>query len=254
MDELKKLNIETVMLTGDNKLCSNAIAKECHIDRVISEVLPIDKGNIINDIKKESKGMVSMVGDGVNDAIALINSDIGISISGGSDVAIDSADIILMHNDLYDILNVIKLSKRTLNTIKLCLFWAFFYNLICVIIATGILYYPLDFSINPMIGAIAMSISSVSVVLTALTINLFKAKGNKNIIGNNNKKIILKVKGMMCDKCIHHVEEACRIDSNVISAHASLKDKNVIIEYNDEIDIEKIINKINDLCYKAKRR
>ncbi|MCR5350642.1 MAG: heavy metal translocating P-type ATPase [Acholeplasmatales bacterium] len=261
MDELNKLNISTVMLTGDNKLCSEQIARECHINKVISEVLPVDKGNIINDIKKETKGLVAMVGDGVNDAIALVNADIGISVSSGSDVAVDSSDIVLIHNDLYDIVNVIRLSKRTLNTIKLCLFWAFFYNLICVIIATGVFYYPFDFSINPMIGAIAMSISSVSVVLTALTINLFKIKSvNKNdetklkeINNDSLKEIIIKVKGMMCEKCVKHVEEASYKVSGVVSAHANLKKKNVTIEFDGDCDIDQIIKNIEEEGYKAKR-
>ena len=249
ISELKKLKINTILLTGDNKVSSEIIGNKIGVDRVISEVLPIDKGNIINDIKKNTNGLVAMVGDGVNDAIALTNADLGISIKGSSDVAINSSDIVLLHNNLYDILNLIKLSRRTLNTIKLCLFWAFFYNLICVIIATGVFYYSLGFKINPMIGSIAMSISSVSVILTALTINLFKGYKNE-IVDTNHKKVIIKVFGMMCDKCVNHVENASKIE-NVLDCKANLKRKEVIIKYDNEINIDNIINNIKNEGYKV---
>ena len=149
-----------------------------------------------------------------------------------------------------DISNVIRLSRRTLNTIKLSLFWAFFYNVICVFLATGILYYINGFKISPMIGSIAMSISSVSVVLTALTINLFKVeKVNKEI---NNNEIEIKVKGMMCEKCVAHVEEASKKVNNVLTAKASLKNKNVIITYKDNVNVNEIIDNIEHEGYKAK--
>ncbi len=247
IEELHKLKIKTIMLTGDNKLVADSIAKEVGIDEVIADVLPIDKGNAIKKLKEESE-FVGFVGDGVNDAIALANSDIAISLGNASDIAINTADIVLLHDDLLDIPNVIKLSKRTLNTIKLGLFWAFFYNFICVIIATGFMYYINGFKMVPMYGAIAMSISSVCVVLNALTINLFKCDKIKE-----DNLITLKVKGMMCEKCVKHVEDACLIDENVIYAKASLKNKNVVIKYEKEINLEKIINKITEEGYKVRR-
>ena len=251
IEEIKKLKIETIMLTGDNKDVANAIAKDAKIDKVYSEVLPVDKGNIINSLKGD--GLVAMVGDGVNDAIALTNADIAISVSSGSDIAINSSDIVLIRNDIMDISNVIRLSKRSLNTIKLCLFWAFFYNVICVIIATGIFYYPFNFSINPMIGSIAMSISSVSVVLTALTINLFKPHKSLNnkldieMKGSENNMEI-KVEGMMCKMCVKHVEEAC-LKSGAKTAVASLENKNVTVT--GDVDLNKLVKAINDAGYKA---
>ena len=251
--ELNNLNINTVMLTGDNKLCAESIAKDLNIKEVISDVLPIDKGNVINDYKNKNDGLVAMVGDGVNDAIALANSDIAISVQNGSDIARDTSDIVLIHNDIFDIYNVVKLSRRTINTIKICLFWAFFYNAICVILATGIFYYlNNDFKINPMIGSIAMSISSVSVVLTALTINLFKPYNKNNVIKEDKMEVVINVNGMMCEHCVKHVEEACLKANNVKSAKANLKKKNVVIEYDNEINLDEVKANIINAGYEVK--
>ena len=259
INELNKLGINTIMLTGDNELCSRSIANEIGIKEVISEVLPKDKGNVIKDLKNKNKGLVAMVGDGVNDAIALAEADVSISVSNGSDIAIETSDIILLHNDLLDISNVIRLSKRVLTTIKICLFWAFFYNIICVLIATGAFYYfDGGFGINPMIASIAMSISSVSVVLTALTINLFKVKNNKkenSIIqmeDNKMNELVLNVEGMMCMHCVKHVEDACKKVANVIDAKASLDNKNVIVKYDNEINKEEVIHSIVEAGYEVK--
>lgn len=249
IERLNSLGIKTVMLTGDNYRSAESIAKEVGIKEVIAEVLPVDKGNVLKLLKND-KGLVAMVGDGVNDAIALAEADIAISVGNASDVAINASDVVLLHNDLMDISNVIRLSRRTLNTIKLSLFWAFFYNVICVFLATGVLYYINGFKISPMIGSIAMSISSVSVVLTALTINLFKVeKINKEI---KNNEIEIKVKGMMCEKCVAHVEEASKKVNNVLTAKASLKNKNVIITYKDNVNVNEIIDNIEHEGYKAK--
>ncbi len=249
IEKINKLGIKTIMLSGDNYDVSRKIALEVGIKDVIAEVKPIDKGNVIKDLKNQNN-YVAMVGDGVNDAIAFAESDIAISLGNASDVAINASDVVLLHNDLMDISNVIRLSKRTLTTIKTGLFWAFFYNLICVFLATGILYYINGFKISPMIGAIAMSISSLSVVLNALTINLFKIEKYDEI--NNYMNLELKIKGMMCDKCVNHVEKAILKFDNVISAKVSLENKNAIIEYNDNIDVNKIIENIKKEGYKAK--
>ena len=257
--ELNKLGIDTIMLTGDNKLCSRSIADEVGIKEVISEVLPTDKGEVIKKLKNERKGLVAMVGDGVNDAIALADADVSISVSNGSDIAIETSDIILLHNDLLDISNVIRLSKRVLLTIKICLFWAFFYNVICVLIATGVFYYRFGFGINPMIASIAMSISSVSVVLTALTINFFKVKKRNNINNETNNKeeikmneLVLNVEGMMCMHCVKHVEDACKKVSGVVDAKASLDEKNVKVSYDGDINKEEVIKNIIDAGYEVK--
>lgn len=255
---LVQKNIKVVMLTGDNQKTAQSIAKEVGVSEVIADVLPAEKQKVIQSLKTDEKHLVAMVGDGVNDALALMSADLGVAIGGGSDVALESSDIVLLKNDLMDVLNVIALSKRVLNTIKMNLFWAFFYNLICVIIATGIFYYiNHDFKINPMIGSLAMSISSVSVVLNALTINFFKIKKNeKNELDgkeeNKMNTLILKVEGMMCNHCKQHVEDACKKIKNVVSATASLDEKKVTIEYVDTLNKEEIIQSIKEAGYEVK--
>ena len=250
------------MLTGDNKKVANAIAKEVAVDEVIAEMLPTDKQKIIQSFKQDDKHLVAMVGDGVNDALALASADLGIAIGGGSDVALETSDIILLRNDLLDVLNVIELSKRTLFTIKLGLFWAFFYNIICVAIATGFFsYINPSLKINPMISSIAMSISSVSVVLNALTINFFKPRKsnieNKKIDKNkekknNMKKIVLSVDDMMCQHCVNHVETACKNLTGVKDAKANLSEKNVEITCDESLDINEVIEAIKKAGYDAK--
>ena len=164
------------MLTGDNNQTATAIANEVNIKTVISDVLPEDKQKIVLNHKKDNKKLVAMVGDGVNDAPALMASDLGIAIGKGSDIAIESADIVLMSNSLNDVYHAIRLSRKTINNIKGNLFWAFFYNSIGIILASGLLYYPLNITLNPMIASAAMSLSSVFVVTNALRLNLFTKK------------------------------------------------------------------------------
>lgn len=263
-DAIRKLQnegIEVVMLTGDNKETAESIAKEVGINKIYASVLPTDKEEIIKSLKKDNKNLVAMVGDGVNDALALTSADLAIGIGAGSDIAIESSDIILLRNDLLDILNVIKLSDRVVKTIKLGLFWAFFYNAICVFLSLGILFYLTKgkFMMEPMYGSIAMSISSVSVVLNALTINLFKVEHSNKIEENKGEeemfgreKIVIDVDGMMCMNCVKHVEEACEKVEGVISAKASLEDKNVTVKFKGEVSKEALVKAINDAGYKAK--
>ena len=184
--ELIDNKIEVYMLTGDNKDTALAIAKEVGIkkENVYSDVLPLDKEKIIKSLEKDDKHLVAMVGDGVNDALALTTADIGIAIGGGSDVALSSSDVVLLRNNLLDVLNVIRLSKRTLNTIKGNLFWAFFYNCVGILLACGAFYPSFGIKLNPMIASLAMAFSSVFVVLNALTINFFKSKETRDL---NNK-------------------------------------------------------------------
>lgn len=254
ISKLRKMNIDVIMLTGDNSLVANKIANELGISKVYSEVYPTDKAKIIEKLKTQGD-LVAMVGDGVNDAIALTTADIGIAIGAGSNIALDSADIILARNSLMDVINAIKLSKRTINTIKLGLFWAFFYNLICVVLATGIFYYISNgaFKMEPMYGAIAMSISSVTVVLNALTINLFNINKNKKEKEKNKmNKIIINVEGMMCKHCKAHVEEACMKVLGVVSVEASLESKIATVVCNDEVTRESLVAAITNAGYDAK--
>lgn len=168
---LRQQGLRVVMLTGDNALSAKSVADKCSVDAVISDVLPSDKDNVLSALKKYGK--VIMVGDGINDAPALSRADIGIAIGAGTDIAIDSADIVLMKSSLFDVAKAINLSRRTLLNIKENLFWAFIYNVICIPIAAGALSFdPVNITLNPMIGAAAMSLSSVCVVLNALRLNL----------------------------------------------------------------------------------
>ena len=168
-DVIKKLNdkhIQTIMLTGDNKSTAEKIARELGITKVIANVLPSEKADIIKDLKL-SNNKVMMCGDGINDSPALANSDIGVSVQSGTDIAMDSSDVILTKNDLNSILKLITISEKTIKNIKQNLFWAFFYNLLMIPIAIGILK-PLGISINPMIASLAMVFSSLTVILNTL--------------------------------------------------------------------------------------
>ena len=248
---LKSHGIKVIMLTGDNEITAKAVAKEVGIDKVISNVLPQDKQKVINSLKEKNK-LVAMVGDGVNDSLALTTADVGISLKGASDIAIDCADIVLLKNKLIDVMNVIALSKKTLITIKLGLFWAFFYNSICILLSTGFLYYINGFKMTPMIGSLAMSLSSVSVVLNALTINLFKPKKIEieEELKMTNYKII--VEGMMCMHCQKRVNDIVLGFANVKNVDVSLENKCVTFQAEDNFDITDIVQAINNDGYKAK--
>ena len=250
---LKEKGIKVVMLTGDNIDTANSIAFEVGIDNVIAGVLPTTKQTVIKEEMAKCDGLVAMVGDGVNDALALTTADLGIAIGGGSDVALESSDIVLLRNDLLDVLNVMNLSKRVLNTIKGNLFWAFFYNCIGIVLASGLLY-GLGIKLNPMIGSLAMSCSSVFVVCNALTINFFKVEKvdkNSTNVKLDVKTLTLNVKGMMCEHCVKHVKDACEKVSGVSAAIPSLDNNNVVIEYVGKLNLELVIENITKAGYEV---
>ena len=169
---LNKNKIQTIMLTGDNKETAEKIAKNIGITKVISNVLPSEKAKIIKELKQEDK-YVMMCGDGINDSPALAISDIGVGVNSGTDIAMDSSDVILTKNDLFSIINLINISKKTIQNIKQNLFWAFFYNILMIPVAMGLLK-PIGISINPMIASLAMVLSSITVILNALRLRRIK--------------------------------------------------------------------------------
>lgn len=220
IEAFRKMKIHVVMLTGDNQRTAEALKKRLHIPKVIAEVLPDDKEKHIAAMQAEGH-KVAMIGDGINDAPALARADVGIAIGAGTDVAIESADAVLMRNDLMDAVTCVKLSKAVIRNIRENLFWAFFYNVIGIPVAAGIWYPMFGLKLSPMIGAAAMSLSSVCVVLNALRLRKFKVKrlsgetaesetaGDPEIIRRNQEmKYELMIKGMMCQHCQKHMSDA----------------------------------------------
>jgi len=225
---LESMGIEVTLLTGDNKKTAQTIASELGVREVIAEVLPQDKERIVRE--KQSAGRrVAMIGDGINDAPALARADVGIAIGAGTDVAISSADVVLMKSDLMDAVDAIRLSRQTIRNIRQNLFWAFFYNCIGIPIAAGALWVPFGIKLSPMIGAAAMSLSSVCVVSNALRLRFFKAgervkqagdpivlphseQPNPSETAKNKEENVMektiKVEGMMCMHCVAHVKKA----------------------------------------------
>ncbi|NLV94902.1 MAG: HAD-IC family P-type ATPase, partial [Candidatus Riflebacteria bacterium] len=173
VEKLRKLGVEVVLLTGDNSAAAASVGREVGITRIISEVLPQNKEEEIRKLQLAGK-CVAMVGDGINDAPALAAADVGIAIGAGTDIAIESADIVLMRDDLFDVAGVLKLSRAVIKNIKQNLFWAFFYNIIGIPLAAGLFYVSFGLKLSPMFAAFAMSLSSVFVVSNALRLRRFK--------------------------------------------------------------------------------
>ncbi len=221
--ELKSMGIKTVMLTGDNERTAKAIAKQAGVDEVIAGVLPDGKEKVIQSLKVHGK--VAMVGDGINDAPALTAADTGIAIGSGTDIAIDSANVVLIKSNMADLPAAIKLSRATLNNIKLSLFWAFFYNCLGIPLAAGVLI-PLGITLTPMVGAAAMSLSSFCVVTNALRLNLVKIYKKHKTKEFKAMTKIIKIEGMMCPHCEAHVKKALEgIEGveNVVPSHVEKK-------------------------------
>lgn len=242
--DLKQMGIQVVMLTGDNHRTAEAIGREAGVDRVIADVLPAGKEQVIRELSAEGK--VCMVGDGINDAPALTRADIGMAIGAGTDVAIDAADVVLMQSSLTDAANAIRLSRKTLKNIRENLFWAFIYNVIGIPLAAGVLI-PLGLTLDPMFGAAAMSLSSFCVVTNALRLNWFKPKkslqtapaaaDDKSQIHENTKGMVnqmatttLEIKGMMCPHCEAHVRKALEAMDGVTVQSVSHEAANAVVE------------------------
>ena len=233
---LKKMHIKTVMLTGDNALSARAVCEACGIEEYHARLLPEDKERLIREYSK--KGICAMVGDGINDAPALAAADIGIAIGAGTDIAIESADVVLSQSSLSDAVSAISLSRATVTVIRENLFWALFYNAVCIPIAAGVLS-PLGITLTPMIASAAMSFSSVCVVLNSLRLKYKKIYINKSVNQINQmedddmfgktKTVTVSVEGMMCNNCKAHVERALLALKGVKSAEASVENKNVTV-------------------------
>ena len=267
ISELKNMGIRTVMLTGDNRRTALSVAKQTGIDEVVSDVLPGDKAEVVEKLRKYGK--VAMVGDGINDAPALTQADIGIAIGAGADVALDAADVVLMKSSVGDVAAAIRLSRQTLRNIHENLFWAFFYNCIGIPIAAGALIPAFNIALNPMLGAAAMSLSSFCVVTNALRLNFFKPdrpfKGKskqpaelpklmpteeniKNTEETAMKKTVY-IDGMMCSHCTAHVQKALGALDGVESVEVSLEDKKAVLTLNKNVDDAVITAAVREAGY-----
>lgn len=249
IESLKQKGLQVYMLTGDNQLTAQAIANELGIE-AIAEVLPQDKEQKVRELQQNNHKVI-MVGDGINDAPALMRADIGIAMTSGTDIAMDSADIVLMKNDLCDVVSSIELSHAVIKNIKQNLFWAFFYNVIGIPIAAGVFYPISGLLLDPMFGAAAMSMSSVFVVSNALRLRFFIPK---HIRGKQEEKDMVKVidvEGMMCPHCVAHVKKALDAIEGV-SAEVSLEKNQATVTLTQQVNDETLIKAVTDAGYEVK--
>lgn len=276
IEEMKRMGLEVVMLTGDNARTAQAIQKEVGADRVVAEVLPQDKETEIRRLQQQGK-KVAMVGDGINDAPALARADVGIAIGAGTDIAIESADLVLMKNDLLDVAGAVQLGHAVIRNIKQNLFWALFYNAICIPVAAGVFYPWLGIKLSPMLGALAMSFSSVFVVTNALRLRFFNpvyaadtgadapgAAAHKcrveavDILNTNKKervdtmKKVLDIEGMMCQHCVAHVNKALSGIEGVKAVEVSLENKNAAVTLAADVSDDALVKAVVDAGYEVK--
>lgn len=261
VNELENMNIQTVMLTGDNEFSAHTIQEKAGIKTAYAKVLPQDKEAILNSYKESGK--VAMIGDGINDSPALAGADVGIAIGTGTDIAIDSADAVLMKDDLNNIVTAVKLSRATIRNIKENLFWAFIYNVIFIPVAAGVFFPSFSIKLDPMYGTIAMSLSSICVVLNALRLKEFKPKPEKNrhkktdtteyitIVPENRKENInmkkVQIDGMMCEHCKAAVTKAL---NSIEGADAQVSLATGIAEVKGNVSDAAIKKAVEDAGYK----
>ena len=266
----RELGLEVVMLTGDNRRTAEAIGRELGVTSVLAEVLPQDKERKVAALQAESK-KVAMVGDGINDAPALARAEVGLAIGAGTDVAIESADIVLMKSDLLDVAAAVELSRATIRNIKENLFWAFFYNSLGIPLAAGVFYYALHWQLNPMFAAAAMSLSSVTVVTNALRLRFFKSKfrsdtpaapacggtcplelkDKPNQGGNKTMNKTMKIEGMMCAHCTGRVEKALSAIDGVSAVEMSLEGKSATLTLSKDVDNQVLTDAVTEAGYEV---
>ena len=260
--ELQNMGIRVVMLTGDNKRTAEAIGKQVGVDLVISDVLPDGKEAVIRQLMQQGK--TAMVGDGINDAPALTRADIGIAVNTGADIAADAADVVLMNSKLSDVPAAIRLSRATLRNIHENLFWAFFYNVICIPLAAG-LFIPLTgWALKPVYGAAAMSLSSFCVVTNALRLNLLNVYNSKkdkkinpvelSVQTETEDKTMTKtmlIEGMMCPHCEKAVKTALEAIDGVENAAPSHVEKKAVLTLSKDVDSAVLTKAVEDLEYKV---
>ena len=269
ISRLRSMGIRTVMLTGDQQRTAAVVARACGVDEVVAGVLPDQKERHVRQLQ-EAGEKVAMVGDGINDAPALARADVGVAIGAGTDVAISSADVVLMHSDPRDVATAVELSRATMRTIRQNLFWALFYNAICIPVAMGVLS-PLGITLNPMIGAAAMGFSSVFVVSNALRLRTWKpaeraasrgvpaalvttelddasreAEGDEDM-----KEKKLNVEGMMCEHCVAHVTKALEGVKGVKNVRVSLDEGTAVVDAGLLVSDKALVTAVEEAGYKA---
>ncbi|MCR4572895.1 MAG: heavy metal translocating P-type ATPase [Lentisphaeria bacterium] len=248
LNALRNHGIELVMLTGDNKKTAEAIGKSLGFTKVHAELYPNDKERIVREMQAEGH-RVAMVGDGINDAPALTRADVGVAIGAGTDIAIESADIVLSSSDLNTLETALALSQAVMRNIKMNLFWAFFYNLLGIPIAAGALYPLFGLRLTPMLGAAAMSVSSVFVVTNALRLRFFR-RGKSTAVDDPNT-VVLKVRGMHCEHCVRYVTEALQGVEGVASVAVSLEGKSAVVKLSHPVPREQLIEAVKNVGFKA---
>ena len=262
---LKEMGLHVMMVTGDHPTTANALAKKAGVDDVVSQVLPQNKERIVYDLLQQGH-QVMMVGDGINDAPALTRASVGVAIGAGSDIALDSADIVLMRDDLVDVVGAIELSRKVIKNIKENLFWAFFYNSVGIPLAAGLFYYSHGLALSPMLGAACMSMSSFCVVSNALRLRFFKPSlahettevvlENKIIEEEKKEEVqmtkTLNIEGMMCKMCVAHVKKALEKMEGVTAVEVNLEANNAVVTLAHEISEETFKAVIEDAGYEFK--
>ncbi len=247
---LSSMQIQCVMLTGDNASAAADVAEKLGMESYHASLLPEDKEEVITEYRQ--KGITAMVGDGINDAPALMRADVGIAVGAGTEIAIDSADVILQKNSMIDILTAISLSRATMRIIKGNLFWALIYNSICIPIAAGVLFPFFGITLSPMLGALAMSFSSVCVVCNSLRLRRFTPNMIKENKGEPTmNKMDIDIEGMMCMHCAAHVKKALEGVAGVVSAKIDLEKKKATVEVEDGFSLDAAKEAVNAAGYQA---